>query len=80
MVSAISQGVMDPCLSIVGAGFPVDEPIIDYGINLLMHVSATCDAECLGKILALGPNLNARDSLGRTALHFACRAGKEENF
>ena len=80
MVNSINQGVMEPCMNIVQSGFNVNEPIIDCGITILMHVAATCDSECLQKILSLSPEGNARDDIGRTALHFACRAGKEENF
>ena len=67
-------------MNIVQSGFPVDDPIIDCGITILMHVAATCDAQQLRQILTLRPQVNARDDIGRTALHFACRAGKEENF
>ena len=80
MVGSISQGIMEPCMNIVQSGFPVDDPIIDCGITILMHVAATCDAQQLRQILTLRPQVNARDDIGRTALHFACRAGKEENF
>ena len=30
--------------------------------------------------MELNPNVNARDSVGRTALHFACRAGNIDTF
>ena len=43
-----------------------------------MHVAATCGAAEIEQILSLNPDLNARDSNGRTALHFACRAGNKE--
>ena len=29
----------------------------------------------MNQLLALGPDVNKKDSLGRTALHFACREG-----
>ena len=67
-------------MKIVQSGFPINDPIIDCGITILMHVAATCDAECLRQILTLNPEVNARDEIGRTALHFACRTGKEDNF
>ena len=44
MVNSISQGIMEPCMNIVTSGFPIDSPIIDCGITILMHVAATCDA------------------------------------
>ena len=32
------------------------------------------------QVLELGPELNKRDSIGRTAIHYACRAGKIDAF
>ena len=55
MVGSISQGNMEPCMNIVQSGFPVDDPIIDCGITILMHVAATCDAQQLRQILTLRP-------------------------
>ena len=37
-------------------------------------------AEIMGHVLTLGPSINAKDSIGRTALHFACRRGSLEHF
>ena len=34
----------------------------------------------MGHVLTLGPSINAKDSIGRTALHFACRRGSLEHF
>ena len=45
-----------------------------------MHVAAKCNKEQIQKILELNPNVNARDNVGRTALHFACRAGNIDTF
>ena len=46
------------------------------GVNLLMHAAGKCSEEELSTILTqTAPNVNARDKLGRTALHFACRSG-----
>ena len=70
---------MEPVIKIVQAGFPINDPIIDCGITILMHVSAMCSKESVEQILALNPDINKRDSIGRSALHYACRAGKIEN-
>ena len=45
-----------------------------------MHVAANCNADCVKQILTLSPDINARDTIGRTALHYACRAGKSDTF
>ena len=37
-------------------------------------------AEIMQHVLSLGPAVNAKDSIGRTALHFACRRGSLEHF
>ena len=79
LVSQIHQNNMEPCIKIVQAGFPINDPIIDCEITILMHVSAMCTKESVQQILALSPDVNKRDSIGRTALHYACRAGKMEN-
>ena len=80
MITALGKGDINPVLQIVKFGFPVDDPIMDCGVNLLMHVAAARNltAGDLQKILELNPDLNVRDSIGRTALHFACRAGEME--
>ena len=53
---------------------------MDCGANLLMHVAAICTVDQLKQILALNPDLNASDNIGRTALHYACRAGRLNTF
>ena len=79
-VDAVKKGNVAPCLSIVQHGFPVDAPIMDVGMNLLMIVAAECSADQVNEILTLEPDVNARDAVGRTALHFACRAGNIATF
>ena len=34
--------------------------------------------DCLEIVLAFGPNLNATDKFGRSALHFACQRGDKD--
>ena len=36
--------------------------------------------EITALVLKLGPNVNVKDNVGRTALHFACRRGNLEIF
>ena len=71
---------MEPVLSIVKHGFPVNDPILFGGVNLLMHTAATCGANELNQVMTLDPDVTARDNMGRTALHFACRSGNLETF
>ena len=80
MLEAIKKKNLTPIGVIVERGFPVNDPLLDCGANLLMHVSATCGRDEVSKILALKPDVNARDNIGRTALHYACRAANQEAF
>ena len=80
LFESVKKGNVQPIVAIINHGFPIDEPIMDSGVNLLMHASALFPSEQLQTILELNPNVNARDNLGRTALHFACRAGNIDNF
>ena len=80
LFESVKKGNVQPIVAIINHGFPIDEPIMDSGVNLLMHASALFPSDQLQTILELNPNVNARDSIGRTALHFACRAGNVDNF
>ena len=80
IVTALGKGTIEPVMQIIKFGFPINDPIMDCGVNLLMHVSAAenLTSADLQEILTLNPDLNAKDNIGRTALHFACRAGMPE--
>ena len=80
LTNCIKANDMATVIDLVGRGYPIDQPIINCGITILMHVATHCNAECTRQILTLSPDANARDSIGRTALHFACRAGNEQSF
>ena len=80
ITDAVKKGNVTPCLSIVQHGFPIDDPIMDVGCNLLMLVAAECNGDQLRQILTLDPNVNTKDAVGRTALHYACRAGNLDTF
>ncbi len=47
---------------------------------MLMYCCATknTSVETLVTILKLGPRVNYQDTVGRTALHLACRAGRHD--
>ena len=66
-------------------GFPIETPVLASKITALMHCSGIGNAECLQIILNANQGkakkyINQRDSIGRTALHFACRAGNLQTY
>ena len=80
IMEAINKKKMEPVINIVRHGFPVNEPIIYGGVNLLMHAAGNCNEADLALIMTLEPDVTLRDNLGRTALHFACRSGNMGTF
>ena len=76
---ALKTDNITPVIKIVKAGFHVDTPM-EQGMTILMHVAGSGDASMLNDIMKLGPNLDVKDNIGRTALHFAARAGNLETF
>ena len=66
----------------MAAKFPIEEPICSLGkVTPLMYAaSQSSDVKCLELLMNYGPNLQARDSSGRTVLHHACRGGVISNF
>ena len=53
---------------------------MDGDITTLMLVAGKGSTADIQKVLNLGPDVNKTDKYGRTALHFACRAGNMEAF
>ena len=79
--SAITQNQVEPVVKLVQAGYPVNEPVTMTGTTLTMlAASSQCSGEDFAQIMSLSPDLNQKDRVGRTALHFACRAGRLEIF
>ena len=74
---AINSGNLEPVIKLVQNGFAINDAIMECGINLVMHAASSdkCDPQQFGTLLTLSPDLNATDNIGRTPLHFACRAG-----
>ena len=61
-------------------GLPIDHPVAHIGgMTSLMHASAVGGNTVMGKLLEKNPNLALQDSQGRTALHYACRAGNQKS-
>ncbi len=58
----------------------MNTPIKDCNVNMLMESACMLDGPSFQQIMNLGPNVNAKDKVGRTALHFACRAAKMDTF
>ena len=58
IVEAVNKGKIQPCLDMVRHGFPINEPIMENGINLLMYVASTSGPTDLAQILQLDPDLN----------------------
>ena len=61
IIESLNKGQIKPCIGIIKHGFPIDDPIMDCGVNLLMYVAQTCEPEQLSQILELRPNVNVRD-------------------
>ena len=80
ILDAVDQGDVSSCVSIITHGFPVDSPVVDTDVTLLMLVSAVGTADQLQMILDLDPEVNQRDKIGRTALHHSCSAGNLNTF
>ena len=40
LFESVKKGNVQPIVAIINHGFPIDEPIMDSGVNLLMHASA----------------------------------------
>ena len=77
---AIEQDKDVPVKTIMEHGFPIDAPVHEHDVNTLMLAASIGSVKMLQTVLTLGPNINAKDKIGRTALHFACRRGSLEHF
>ena len=47
-------------------------------MTALMHAGAVAGNTVMNALMEKGPNLGVLDSTGRTALHYACRAGNHK--
>ena len=63
---------------IFDAGFEVNEPIVYPNVTSLMFCAGVGTKASLRAILDYKPNVNQTDSVGRTALHYAARAGNQQ--
>ena len=81
IIKAISTKNLEILAKILDGGFPIDEPLLDHSRQTLLM--ACCEMkesspEILKVILSYGSRVNLQDSIGRTALHFACRGGRAD--
>ena len=67
-------------MQILQGGYPVDKPVQDPEITPLMLAASLGTAKVVKAILKSNPDVNAVDTVGRTALHYACRRGDIEIF
>ena len=66
---------------ILGAddGLSVDAPVAHIGgMTATMHAAAVGGNTIMSALLEKNPDLSKQDSTGRTALHYACRAGNHK--
>ena len=77
---AIEQDKSVPMVTIFNSGMLIDTPIQPPEATTLMVACSIGSTEITKTILGLGPDVNAKDKIGRTALHFACRRGSLEHF
>ena len=63
---------------IVQQGYDVNHPVLHSGITLLMHAATRLNGSGMDEILKLNPDLERKDEMGRTALHFAARSANIE--
>jgi len=69
------SSVIEPILN---AGFPINETVREPRITALMLCASEGAAEATQLVLQYQPDLNARDTCNRTALHYACKGGHLE--
>lgn len=79
MLKSINEDKFTRFQKIINAGVSINEPIGSSGRTSLMHCAAEGSREMLERILSLGADINCRDFVGRSALHYAARAGKADN-
>ena len=60
-------------------GLAIDAPVAHIGgMTAVMHAAAVSGNTVMNSLIEKGPNLSIQDSTGRTALHYACRAGNQK--
>ena len=81
VIRYIDTNQVQKIFRILGAdgGLNIDAPVAHIGgMTATMHAAAVAGNTVMNAILEKGPNLAKQDSTGRTALHYACRAGNHK--
>ena len=64
---------------VLTSGLSIGDPVNQIGgMTATMHGAAVGGNTMMGALMALGPDLGQKDSSGRSALHYACRAGNHK--
>ena len=80
ITKAIDQDKPIPIQTLVKNGLPIDTVIQTHKMNALHLASSVGTVEIMQTVLELNANPNAKDSIGRTPLHFACKRGSLDHF
>ena len=81
VIRYIDTNQVEKIFRIIGAndGLHIDAPIATIGgMTSLMHSAAVSGNTVATALMEKGPNVSLRDSTGRNALHYACRAGNHK--
>ena len=75
LVKAIEKNDTETLKGVFAAGINVDSVVKDPKITPLMVCASSGQIECFNVIMDLNPDVMKLDSTGKTALHYAARAG-----
>ena len=81
VIRYIDTNQVQKIFRILGAaeGLPIDAPVAHIGgMTATMHAAAVGGNTVMTALLEKNPNLGLQDTTGRTALHYACRAGNHK--
>ena len=81
VIRYIDTNQVQKIFRILGAegGLTIDAPVAHIGgMTATMHASAVAGNTVMTALLEKGPDLAKQDSTGRSALHYACRAGNHK--
>ena len=80
IATALSQGRIDTVVQMVERLAAINDSLNPEGVTTFMMASGVCSSAELQLLMPFGPDVLAVDRCGRTALHFACRAGNLDAF